>query len=131
MFSGIGLIVGTATSVYFLRVSERRIDRLGRQMQAATGNYQSHVEDLFKGWSLSATESAVAVYAMKGFSNAEIADLRKTSVATVKTHMKAIFRKTGLENRQQLIAYLVEELLSGVALPSPASDKPDTSVKTE
>jgi DNA-binding CsgD family transcriptional regulator len=90
-------------------------------MQAATGNYQSHLEKLFKGWDLSGAERAVAVYAMKGFSNAEIADLRQTSVATIKSQMNAIFRKAGLGNRQQLIAYLVEELLSGVAL-QPVTD---------
>jgi DNA-binding CsgD family transcriptional regulator len=120
-FASIGLILGTGTGLYFLRASELRIDRLGSQMQAATGNYQSHLEKLFKGWDLSGAERAVAVYAMKGFSNAEIADLRQTSVATIKSQMNAIFRKAGLDNRQQLIAYLVEELLSGVAL-QPVAD---------
>ncbi|MEO8531546.1 MAG: helix-turn-helix transcriptional regulator, partial [Deltaproteobacteria bacterium] len=68
---------------------------------------------------------AVAVYAMKGFSNGEIAELRKTSIPTVKSQMKAIFRKAGLDNRQQLIAFLVEELLSGVALKNPEDVKDD------
>lgn len=127
-FAAVGLIVGTATSVYYLRMSERRIGRLDRQIQAATGDYQSHLEDLFRQWALSGAERAVAVLAMKGFSNAEIATLRKISVPTVKTHMKAVFRKTGLDNRQQLIAFLVEELLSGVALNAPEDEpsKPET-----
>ena len=109
-------MVGTATAIYALRASARRINRLGSQMEAATGNYQNHLEKLFKQWELSAAERAVAIFAMKGFSNAEIAELRKTSVPTIKSQMNAIFRKAGLENRQQLIAFLVEELLSGVAL---------------
>ena len=123
-FSGIGLIVGTATGLYYLRASERRMDRLGSQMEAATGNYQNHLEQLFRDWQLSSSERAVAVFAMKGFSNAEIAELRKTSVPTVKSQMKAIFRKAGLENRQQLIAYLVEELLSGVVLKNSDDETP-------
>jgi hypothetical protein len=58
------------------------------------------------------------VYAMKGFSNAEIGGFRGTSVSTVKSQMNAIYRKTGFSNRQQLISFLVEEMLAGVADPA-------------
>lgn len=115
-FASLGLMLGTFTGIYLLAMSSRRIERLDSQMAAATGNYQFHLERLFHDWALSGAERSVAIFAMKGFSNAEIAGLRKTSVATIKSQMNAIFRKAGLENRQQLIAYLVEELLSGVAL---------------
>jgi DNA-binding CsgD family transcriptional regulator len=121
-FAAVGLIVGTATSVYYLRMSERRIGRLDSQIRAATANYQTHLEVMFRQWSLSASERSIAILAMKGFSNAEIASLRKISVPTVKTHMKAVFRKTGLDNRQQLIAFLVEEVLSGITLQVPEED---------
>jgi DNA-binding CsgD family transcriptional regulator len=130
-FAAVGLIVGTATGVYYLRMSERRIGRLDSQIQAATGNYQTHLEDLFRQWSLSTAERAIAILAMKGFSNAEIAGLRKISVPTVKTHMKAVFRKTGLDNRQQLIAFLVEELLSGIALQPPEDEPAKTEISSQ
>ena len=48
------------------------------------------------------------------FSNAEIADLRNTSLPTVKSQMTAIFRKSGCTSRQQLISYLVDDLVQGV-----------------
>ena len=38
---------------------------------------------------------------MKGFSNAEIADLRGTTAATVKSQMNAIYRKSNFTNRQR------------------------------
>jgi hypothetical protein len=60
----------------------------------------------------------VALLAIKGFSNLEIANLRGTTLATIKSQMNAIFRKAGLISRQQLIAYLVEDLLAGVSLGS-------------
>lgn len=115
-FASVGLVFGSAAGFLLLRGSEKRIRRLGSQVDAAAGNYQSHLLTLFKDWDLTVSERAVAVYAMKGFSNAEIAELRKTTVSTVKSQMNAIFRKANLDSRQQLIAYLVEELLSGLVV---------------
>ena len=57
---------------------------------------------------LSPSEQAVAVFAMKGFSNGEIAELRGTSASTIKSQMNSVFRKAGFANRQQLISFLVE-----------------------
>ncbi|MEO8530881.1 MAG: hypothetical protein ABI459_06645, partial [Deltaproteobacteria bacterium] len=54
-FSGIGLIVGTATSVYYLRVSQERLAQMDSQMQAATGNYQNHLEQMFRNWQFSSS----------------------------------------------------------------------------
>ena len=71
---------------------------------------------------LSPSEKAVAVLAIKGFSNLEISNLRGTALATIKSQMNSVFRKAGLTNRQQLIAFLVEDLLAGVSLEPPRHD---------
>jgi DNA-binding CsgD family transcriptional regulator len=115
--ASIGLIAGVFVSAVFLRTSLRLVAQMSRQIEVTSGNFQSHLTRLFAQWELSPSEQAVAVFAMKGFSNAEIAGLRGTSESTIKSQMNAIYRKTGLGNRQQLIAFLVEDLLAGVALP--------------
>ncbi len=117
MLAGISLAVGVFTSIFFLRHSLERMAEMGRQIDVASGNFQDHLTETFREWDLSPSEQAVAIYAMKGFSNAEVAKLRGTSASTVKSQMNAIFRKSGFQNRPQLISFLVEELLSGVALP--------------
>jgi len=54
--------------------------------------------------SLSAREREVAMLAAAGYSNAQIAAALFISLATVKDHMHAALRKTGLSSRAQLIA---------------------------
>lgn len=121
LMASVCLIIGVAVSAIFVRRSFARMNEMGRQIEVASGNFETHLKALFAGWSLSPSEEAVAIYAMKGFSNTEIAEIRGTGVSTVKSQMNSIYRKTGLSNRQQLIALLVEDLLSGVAVERPAA----------
>jgi len=50
----------------------------------------------------------------RGLSNSDIADELCVSINTVKTHMKNIFNKLGLENRTQVVAYAFKSgIISG------------------
>jgi DNA-binding NarL/FixJ family response regulator len=113
MFVG---VIGAGIYMLYLHHSQKRIARLGEQMDVVSGNFQDHIQQHFDSWNLSRSEAEIAVYAMKGFSNAEIAELRGTTTATVKSQMNAIYRKCNFSNRQQLISFLVEELLQGVEM---------------
>ena len=115
-FASVGLVIGVVVSGLFLRHSLARLNALNRQIDVASGNFHGHLMQLFVEWELSPSEQSVAICAMKGFSNAEIAELRGTSASTVKSQMNSIYRKCRLGNRQQLISFLVEELLAGVAV---------------
>lgn len=116
VLASVGLVFGIVATALFTRAMQRRLASARRQMDAASGQFQDHLARLFEDWGLSASEADVAIYAMKGFSNAEVAALRGTSASTVKSQLNAVYRKSGMSNRQQLIAFLVEELLSGVAV---------------
>ena len=116
MLASVGLVTGVIVSVLFVRHTRRQMADMRRQIDVASGNFETHLETVFDEWSLSRSEQDVAIYAMKGFSNTEIAALRGTSASTVKSQMNAIYRKAGLGNRQQLISCLVEDLLSGIAV---------------
>lgn len=115
-FASVGLIIGAVVSIMFLRRSLARMETLNRQIDVASGNFQNHLMRFFGEWQFTPSEQSVAICAMKGFSNAEIAALRGTSASTVKSQMNAIYRKSELGNRQQLISFLVEELLAGVSI---------------
>ena len=69
----------------------------------------------FGEWCLSPAEADVALYAVKGYANAEIAELRGKSEATIKTQINAVFRKAGVQNRGQLIAQFLDLLLDAPA----------------
>ena len=77
----------------------------------------SHAPD----WGLSQAEADVAIFVAKGFSNSEIAEMRGCAVATVKSQLSGIYRKSGLESRYQLIAFVTDEVCSLAAEPAPVS----------
>jgi DNA-binding CsgD family transcriptional regulator len=70
----------------------------------------------FEDWGLTAAERDVALFALKGLSIAEIADLRQTSQGTVKAQTNAIYRKAGVSGRPQLLSLFVDELMDSPAL---------------
>jgi NarL family two-component system response regulator LiaR len=59
---------------------------------------------------LTERESEVAAFLAAGLSNQEIADALFISVHTVKSHLKAIFQKTGVVSRTQAVARIGDDV---------------------
>ena len=114
VLASFALVTGVITTFAFIRRTQRDMARMQRQIDVASGNYVSQLQSLYEEWGLSQSERDVTTYVMKGFSNAEVAELRGTSPATVKSQLNSIYRKSGCANRQQLISFLVEDMLSGL-----------------
>lgn len=77
-------------------------------------------------WGLSQAEADVAIFAVKGFSNSEIAAMRGCAVTTVKTQLGRIYQKSGFESRYQLIAFVTDE----VCAMANEAEAPRTQIKT-
>jgi len=120
LLASVGLVTGVAVTAVYVSRSRNKLANLSRQVDVISGNFEQHLLASFAAWELSNSEKTITLYTMKGFSNSEIADLRGTSVSTVKSQLNSIYRKTGLSNRQQLISFLVEELLAGVHIDASA-----------
>lgn len=112
ILASVGLISGVVVTAFYVRRSATRIKSMGKQLDVAAGQFENHLGEMFASWDLSQSEQSVAILAMKGFSNAEVSDMRGTSISTIKSQMNSIYKKSGLTNRQQLISFLVEELLA-------------------
>ena len=69
---------------------------------------------------LTPAERDVAGFTIKGYSIAEIAQLRGSAEGTVKTHLNAIYRKAGVTGRGQLVSLLVEDLFRAPLLAQDA-----------
>ncbi|MBS1301764.1 helix-turn-helix transcriptional regulator [Loktanella sp. SALINAS62] len=63
-------------------------------------------------WALSQAEADVAIFVAKGFSNSEIAEMRGCAISTVKSQLGAIYTKSGLGSRYQLMAFVTDEVCS-------------------
>lgn len=76
--------------------------------QSITEKSQSFTPDLTVLAALSVRERDVFILAAKTMSNAEIAHSLFVSEATVKSHLRAVLIKLGLQNRLQLVAFAYE-----------------------
>jgi DNA-binding CsgD family transcriptional regulator len=114
ILSSFGLLFGLISSLVLLMFASRRVQRINHQLNAAAGQFQVYMDRQFETWKLTPTERHVAVLVIKGFSNVEIARLRGTTESTVKSQVTSIFRKAELTSRQQLVACVIEDLVSAI-----------------
>jgi DNA-binding CsgD family transcriptional regulator len=71
------------------------------------------MNERFDEWGLTPAERDVALFAIKGLSIADIAQLRSTSEGTVKAQTAAIYRKAGVSGRPQLLSLFIDDLMEG------------------
>jgi DNA-binding NarL/FixJ family response regulator len=57
-------------------------------------------------------EREVAILTTKGFSNAEIADLRETKQGTNKAQCASVFKEADVAGRLQLLSVFLDDLMS-------------------
>ncbi|MFQ6549684.1 helix-turn-helix transcriptional regulator [Aestuariibius sp. 2305UL40-4] len=121
-----GLVLGTVMGAVVLRNIQRRYQRVEGQLRAASGAFMELMEERFGEWGLTPAERDVALFAIKGFSTAEIAGMRQTSEGTVKAQTNAIYRKAGVGGRPQLLSLFIDDLM-GDGLTAKTADQTSAS----
>jgi DNA-binding CsgD family transcriptional regulator len=120
----LGLAIGIAVEVQVLQRLLRRQARMEQGLGVAAGALSELMEGYFRDWALTPSEQDVAAFTIKGYSIAEIAGLRGSAEATVKTHLNAIYRKSGTNGRGQLVSLLIEDLMRAPLLGEPPRQDP-------
>jgi len=127
-----GLILGTVIGI----TAALRLARATRQTQdnlrIAAGQFQQMTEEKFDRWALTPSERDVGLFILKGLSNAEIAGMLNKSEGTIKAQSAAVFRKSGVTSRAQLMSLFLDILVAGpiVSVPEPAPAEPATAPET-
>jgi DNA-binding CsgD family transcriptional regulator len=106
------LIISVIFTGFQLQNLFNRQKRIEDQLMIASGAFAELLERHFEDWGLTPSERDVALLAIKGFSIAEMADLRDTRQGTIKTQCNAIYRKAGVSGRPQLLSLFIEELMA-------------------
>jgi DNA-binding NarL/FixJ family response regulator len=92
------------------------------QLREASGAFAELLDQRFTQWGLTKSERDVAWFTIKGLSIADIARLRQTSEGTVKAQSNAIYRKSGVSGRTQLLSIFIDDLMEarpvGAAAPA-------------
>lgn len=94
-----------------LQVSVLETTRWRREAGDLLAGLGAAIDAQFERWLLSPAEREVALLLLKGLSHKEIAAVRHVGEATVRQQAQAIYRKSGLANRNDLAAFFLEDLL--------------------
>lgn len=100
MIVGVGLLLVVEL---FSRIGREPSDRRGQDAEIrpeSASERQDAAGDLF---GLSPAERRIAGYLMRGYTAEGIAEQEHLSVNTVRTHIKNIYRKSGVHSRQEFI----------------------------
>jgi DNA-binding CsgD family transcriptional regulator len=68
-------------------------------------------KEQFKRWTLTPSETELALMLLRGFSNQQIAAIKNKSLRTVENHSFNLYRKSGMNGKLEFIAYFIEPLL--------------------
>ncbi len=102
-----GVIVN-AMQVRRLLIEARHRDAA---LDLARGAFSDVVARRFAQWHLSAAESEVALFALKGCTIAEIAEMRGAASGTVRSQLSQVYAKAGVTSQSTLISSFIDELL--------------------
>lgn len=103
----VGVIMGARHTRALMAEAQRREGALA----IARGALAEIMSLRFAEWQLSAGESEVALFAIKGCSVGEIAILRNTAAGTVRSQLSQIYAKAGVTSQSMLTSIFIEELL--------------------
>lgn len=115
--ASVGLVVGVVVGAVMLRDSLRRARKAELIVSEVSGAFMDLIHRRFDEWGLSPAQRDVALFMIKGFNTAEMAEFRGTSEGTIKAQTNAIYRKADVSNRAQLVSLLIDDLLQDNVLP--------------
>lgn len=95
----------------------RRKAHLEQAASVATQALHEVIEAHFDRWKLTPAERDIALFLVKGLSIAEIAQARGNAEGTVKSHLNAIYRKSGTTGRGELLSLVIDGLLAPAEAP--------------
>lgn len=82
-----------------------------RLLACLRGHFDEIIDERFRAWGLSAAERDIALLSLRGFGIGEIARMRDTRDGTVKAQLSAVYRKSGVAGRPELLALFMDEFL--------------------
>ena len=109
--ASISLITAIVFQVVFLVEILRRKQSLERTAQMANRAVHDIIEKNFDSWTLTASERDIAGLLVKGLSIAEIAKVRSSAEGTIKSHLNAIYRKSGTRSRSDLMSQIMDSMI--------------------
>lgn len=107
----VSLLTGVFLGAWHMRLLLAEAQRREEALAVARGALAQHITARFADWGLTAAESDVALFALKGCDAAEIARLRGAAQGTVRAQLSQIYAKAGVTSQAGLVSLFLEDLL--------------------
>ncbi len=117
------LLTGFGLAHMQLRQIRANVEEKMRQLGSLRGQFDSIIEERFGTWKLSAAESDIALLSLRGLKICEIARMRQTAEGTIKAQLSAVYRKSGIASRTELLAQFMDEFLEYSSQPLDVADQ--------
>lgn len=105
------LLAGVFLGAWYVRGLLAEARRREQALAVARGALSQHISERFVDWGLTAAESDVALFALKGCDAAEIARLRGAAQGTVRAQLSQVYAKAGVTSHAGLVSLFLEDLL--------------------
>lgn len=120
----LALLAGVGLGAWQARRMIETAQANAQALQIARGAVAEIMAQRFVEWRLSAAETEVALFALKGCETPEIAALRQVAEGTVRAQLTAIYAKAGVSSRHALSSLFLEELIDVSAAIGHPRDEP-------
>ena len=82
-----------------------------KKLNSLRGHFDDIITAQFLQWNLSPAERDIALLSLRGSRISDIARMRNTSEGTVKAQLSAVYHKSGINTRTELLAFFMDEFL--------------------
>lgn len=107
----VALLAGTILGARYTRLLLAQARRSEESLGIARGAMAQLLNVKFAEWNLSKAESEVALFAIKGSTIAEIANVRGSAEGTVRSQLSQVYGKADVANQTMLLSLFLDELI--------------------
>lgn len=101
-----------SSQIYEIKQTHKKLDSAKTKIHHLQGEMINYINASFKNWNLTGAENEVAWLIIKGFAFKKIAEIRGVSEKTIGQQTSSIYKKSGANNRYELMSLFLEEFIA-------------------
>ena len=107
----LALLAGILLGGFYILSLIREVRLRDATVAIARGALSRILADRFIEWGLSDAEADVALFALKGCTIAQIADMRSAASGTVRAQLSQVYAKAGVSSQPMLMSLFLDDLM--------------------
>ena len=131
MIVSFALLAGIGFGMVQVRTLLAEARQRDEALAVASGALADHIRLRFAAWALTKGEADVALFALKGCTVAQIAEMRGTAEGTVRAQLAKVYSKAGVSSQTGLVSLFFEDLLDIDLIASQSSERDTLSIPGE